>query len=442
MRRRISEAIVGVSAVILVVLGLPLAIVVHRAILDSEVVELQATAARALGEVELPIDPAQLESIEKESDAPPPITIYDATGRRVFGPGPRVADETVQRALAGQPSSATEGEIEVATPITQPGTETVVGALRVTESLAGANHRARIAWLVMALAGLIALTVGALVANRLARRLSQPLTDLADAAATIGDGGAMERVEPSGIEELDSLATVLAGSVDRVNESLARERRFSADVSHQLRTPMTGLRLQLEAARDHGDPDAAAAALDDLDRLEATVAHLLAFARGTAGPTSAARLDEAAGRAAVRWADRAVASGRTFESAPSEPVSVQGSSGSIDQIVDVLVDNALRHGTGTVRIGVRRLSGGGAIDVADEGTGISPADARRIFERGHGSGTGSGIGLALARSLAEADGGRLVITRHRPTTFSLILLAPDLAVDPPGSPIPFPAPEG
>jgi signal transduction histidine kinase len=89
----------------------------------------------------------------------------------------------------------------------------------------------------------------------------------------------------------------------------------------------------------------------------------------------------------------------------------------------VLIDNALHHGSGRVQLSQRRLARGGAVDVSDEGSTIPPGDSERIFHRGHGE--HNGIGLALARSIAEAEGGRLVLAHLQPTTFSLILLNPD-----------------
>ncbi len=424
MRRRITEAIVGVSALILLVLGIPLALAVHQSILDSEVVELQATAARTLTEIDVPLDPTDLASVSTEPDAPPPFSVYDTAGNLVFGDGPPEADAAVRRALAGNPASTTDTEIVVATPITDDSSERIIGALRLTESLVGADHRSRVAWLEMAATALSALALAWLIAKRLARRLSQPVADLADAATRLGHGGTINRpATPSGVAEIDTLADALADSSERINEALARERRFSADVSHQLRTPLTGMRLRLETARAAHDPKAVDLALDDLQRLEQTVDHLLAFARDAIPATSTVRLDTAAAEAVQRWRPRVATLGRTMTTAAAEPVTARGSSASIEQILDVLIDNALHHGNGAIAITLRRIAGGGAIDVSDDGALGTLVDRERIFERGHGE--RNGIGLALARSIAEAEGGRLILTRPQPTTFSLILLDPE-----------------
>ena len=123
---------------------------------------------------------------------------------------------------------------------------------------------------------------------------------------------------------------------------------------------------------------------------------------------------------------RAAAAGRTIAitaADPLDPLTTRGSIASIEQILDVLIDNALHHGNGVIVVSLRRLAGGGAIDVTDNGSLTAVADRERIFQRGHGD--RHGIGLALARSIAEAEGGRLILARPEPTTFSVILLDPE-----------------
>jgi signal transduction histidine kinase len=421
VRRRITEAIVGVSALILVVLGVPLAIAVHQWFIDSEVVELQGTAARTLTEIDVPLDPSRLAALRDEPDAPPPFGVYDANGIKLFGEGPATADRAVTRALLGNPASTTDGKIVVATPITDDANEQLVGAVRLTDSLDEANHRSRAAWLVMGAAALVALALGWLMANRVARRLSQPLAVVAAAAARLGDGKSLGHTLPSGVGEIDTLARALSDSSQRVNEALARERRFSADVSHQLRTPLTAMRLRLDAARERAGPAIIDPLLDDLNRVEQTVEHLIAFARDNMPAASTVRLDLSVTEAVERWMDRATAEGRTITAGASQPVVTRGSSSSIEQILDVLIDNALHHGRGEIRITPRHIAGGGAIDVTDIGS-MSAGDAEEVFVRHNGA--HNGIGLALARSMAEAEGGRLLLARRRPTTFSLVLVHP------------------
>jgi hypothetical protein len=304
MRRRITTAIVGVTALVLLLLGIPLAVVVQRSIIDSEVVEMHATVARLLTEITLPINPAKLANLDRETDAPPPFGIYDTSGRLVYGVGPSTGDAPVRAAQQGSTSSSTSGAIVVGAPLTA-GDENVVAVVRVSETLSGAHGRARHAYVVMIAAGAVALAAAWLIARRVAGRLSQPVTDLADRAAKLGSGAVLTDHEPSGIAELDLLGEALTDSSRRMSEALGRERRFSSDVSHQLRTPLSGLRLRLERVSSKDDAESIAAeSLADLGRLEQTVNHLLAFARDSTPPTSSSALDDVAAEAvpAVRVA--------------------------------------------------------------------------------------------------------------------------------------------
>src|SRR5262249_49409405 len=96
---------------------------------------------------------------------------------------------------------------------------------------------------------------------------------------------------------------------------------------------------------------------------------------------------------------------------------VRATPAAVDQTLDVLIDNALRYGAGPVQVRARSVAGGGAIDVTDDGRSTLDDTG---FERGNGN--GHRIGLALARAIAEGEGGRLLLTRRTPPTFSVVLL--------------------
>lgn len=420
MRRRITAAIVAVTAVVLIVLSIPLAVVVRRELVGSEVVELQAEAARALTEITMPLDPAELAAVAREPDAPPPFAVYSTGRALIHGAGPVRADAAVDRALAGETvSMTTADEIVVVTPITQPGSERVQGALRITEPLTEADRRVLIAVGSMVSIGAVAIAAAWLVARRLAVRLSSPVVDLARSAERMGRSEAPPPHEPVGIAEIDQLGEALVGSATRLQEALARERRFSSDVSHQLRTPLTALRLGLEGGVDDAR---SVAALEDLARVEATVDHLLSYARDTIPQPTVIPLDGIVHDAARRWEARAAEVERALVTDLPEPVSSRATPATIGQVLDILVDNALRHGRGRIRIATRRLPGGVALEVRDEGSSTTTVSDDTLFARRQGS--DHGIGLSLARSLAESEGGRLLRTGADPTTFALVLLDP------------------
>jgi signal transduction histidine kinase len=215
----------------------------------------------------------------------------------------------------------------------------------------------------------------------------------------------------------------LSMATDQLALAHARERQFSSDVSHQLRTPLTRLRLRIETALRAQDSGELQAAVADLDHLDQTVHYLLSHARDARPEVGVISLDRSAERAEARWSALVAASGRTLVVRSGAHTPVLGSSVGVDQILDVLVHNAINHGVGEITVEVRDLFGGAAIDVSDEGSGLGTEDLTRIFRRGEGR--GSGLGLSLARALAEGDGGRLVLKSRNPTTFSLILLEPE-----------------
>jgi signal transduction histidine kinase len=324
------------------------------------------------------------------------------------------ADPAIRSALTG--ARVTDGnpggDFTVDIPVSDEGV--IAGAVRATSPRADAWVHILTAWLIMA--GLAGATLGAVwfVARRQAGRLAAPLERLSAVAAGIGQGR-LDSAPASGVPEIDDVAVSLSQSAHRVERTLARERAFSADASHQLRTPLAGLRLQLETALEGPDPNlrpAITTAIGATDRLSQTISDLLAGGREL--PLSAL-LDElrrdhrdtlaAAGRRLIVVAER------NLPAAAASPQAMR-------QVLGVLVDNALRHGRGIVTVTTREAAQAVAIDITDEG-GIDRPD--ELFVRRSPTAAGHGIGLALARSLTEAEGGRLLLSRREPTTFTLLL---------------------
>ena len=199
---------------------------------------------------------------------------------------------------------------------------------------------------------------------------------------------------------------------------------------------MTGLRLGLETALDTPHTDLRAAvrtAIDASDRLERTIEDLLTLAREPRRDTTQLDLDELTRDVTETWRPVLATAGRTLavSLAPDAPATAAAPA-AVRQILGVLLDNATRHGAGAVTLTVRDAAGALAFDVADEGPGL--ADSDPLLRPG--APAGHGRGLPLARSLAEAEGGRLRVSRPAPPVFTLLVpLAPmtDQAVaDEPG----------
>ncbi|GLX09042.1 HAMP domain-containing sensor histidine kinase [Microbispora sp. NBRC 16548] len=302
--------------------------------------------------------------------------------------------------------------------------------------MAGKTH---IAWLVMAGLAVLVIGLAAAFARRQSARLAAPLEDLTRSAQALGDGDFTIRAPRSNVREADQAGLALQATARRLGEVLDRERAFSANVSHQLRTQLTGMMLGLEAALARPDAALADAALADAvhtalgrgERLQTVIDDLVRLTRDNR--TGSAPLDVPAVLDEVRecWQGPLAAHGRRLTvSVPDDLPPVAASAAAVRQILRVLLDNALVHGEGEVTVEAADLADGIAIEVADRGPGV-PEDVDVFARR---AADGHGIGLALGRSLAEAEAGRLVLRRTSPPVFSL-LLSPAARND---SPVPAP----
>lgn len=424
MRRRLVIAIAAVAGAAVILFAVPLAVVLRHSYRDEDLLRLQRdtiAATRAI-DVSTSGDPIEL---PRSADV---LAVYDRGGRRVAGRGPVVAPPVVASVLrTGRPADdAHGGQLEVAVPLLD--AERVTGAVRAVRSDAGAVHDTRGAWLVLAAiaAGLIAAAgVAALV---LGRRLTAPLERLGGAALILGQGDFSVRAPRAGVAEVDAVGAALDATAARLGDVIARERAFTTNASHQLRTPLAALRLELEALqlREPDHPELSDA-LVQVDRLQATIETLLSVAREGRRPGEVADLAVLVDDAESRWRDVLAAEARPLRSrGTGRAATARASRRVVDEILDVLLDNAHVHGRGAVTLTVRDVDGWLALDVADEGAGF-PGDPELAMTR-RGRGDGHGIGLALARELAHAEGGRIVVTSAGPRPVLTLLLArPDAA---------------
>jgi signal transduction histidine kinase len=400
VRARIARTIVGVTALVVVVLGIPFAIVIQRFYESRATIELQRSAAVAIAELSLPLEADKIAVAAREPDAPKDFSVYDETGARLYGSGP-------ERLGTSEPD-----QLVVVSPITDRSTETVVGSVRMSRPRTAVASQARRAWAFMALAAAGGLILAMLVARREAARLAAPISELAVRAERLGSGELNAAPAATGTPELDTLAEALAMSSRRLAELVAREREFSANASHQLRTPLAGLRVSLV----RGDIAAASA---EAERLSDTVDHMLALARDALPTAEVIEIAPIIDDATRRWRTVYTRNGRNLVVSVGLGLpGIRARPASIGQTVDVLLDNALRHGAGATRITARPAPGGLVVQVDDDGAGIDVERANSVFDRHEGASTG--IGLALARTLVEADGGRLVLSDPDHAEFRIV----------------------
>ena len=346
---------------------------------------------------------------------------------RDFSTRPEVAAALKGVGTAGTRSSETLGTdlLFVALPVASGGT--VHGALRVTLDTSDVSARIRSFWFALAGVAAVVLLAVAMIGWVIARSVTRPLRELTDTANRFASGDLT--VTPSAvagppeIQALDDTMTTMAVQLDGV---LRTQRAFVADASHQLRTPLTALRLRLENLQNHlaeddrpaGVDDEVERAIDETGRLTELVTNLLQLARADDQP---ARVTEDL-RSLVHdrvdtWTAVAEERGITLIGPGSDgaAVVVRTVQGAIEQILDNVLDNALlvspEGATVTVALDVAATSA--TVTIVDHGPGLSDADKRdamRRFWRGDTSRPGTGLGLAIVDALASASGGSATLS--------------------------------
>ncbi|GAA1296623.1 hypothetical protein Psi02_13060 [Planotetraspora silvatica] len=274
--------------------------------------------------------------------------------------------------------------------------------------------------------GLLALA--SLATWKVTGRTLRPVEDIRAELAGINANSLSSRVpEPSGDDEITRLAQTvnntlrrLERSQERTERALEQQRRFASDASHELRTPIAGVRAQLEEALLHPDadgiPELLQNTLRDVDRLELIMTDLLLLARvGANEPVERQQVDL---DCLVRTGVPPCGGGPAVELRLTPQIIVEGVPAQLDRVLVNLLDNARRHAVRRVRVEVRRDRDMAELSVSDDGTGIPDADRDQIFDRFTRLDTarcrnrgGTGLGLAIARDITVAHHGTLHVEK-------------------------------
>jgi two-component system, OmpR family, sensor kinase len=271
-------------------------------------------------------------------------------------------------------------------------------------------------FIVLPLALLVSSVLGYLVAGAALR----PVEDMRRRATEISaDTPERHLPLPRARDEVHRLGATLNEMLDRLDAGLARERRFVADASHELRTPLTNLRAELELAsrrpRTRDELEAALrSAREEVERLVRLAEDLLVLARADDGKlplrVDRHRASDVLDSVARRNRSRVSADGRELLASSSGDLVVSADRERLEQALDILVDNALLHGAGTVRMDAQTEDGAVVLAVTDEGSGFPPDFLPHVFERfaradAARTAGGAGLGLAIVQAIARAHGG-------------------------------------
>ena len=454
MTRRLLLSYLTLTALVLLLLEVPLGVLYSHHERDAllGVARRDATALAVLaGEgLERP-DTTDLTALANQYRAQigAEVAIYNASAQPVVALDPGEPDEhapdvsaPLGRALAGRSGTSTRSDedgpqLVAALPV-RPGSQ-LLGAVVVAVPAGSTYSRIHFAWAGLAASAVALLALAALVGLLLARSLSAPVVGLQRTARRFGAGELDTRAPTDGLKEIAELAAEFNEMADRLAGLVSAQRRFVADASHQLRTPLTALRLTLENM-------AATAGAEQANGFEAAESELGRLARLVDGLLM---LSRAEGR---RWEREAVdvmdvveerrdvweplAEERAVSIAIDERAArrrVLAGAGHLEQVLDNLLSNALEASpegsTITVSVEDASIDGGRAlaVHVRDEGPGLAEAERERAFDRfwqGQGREGGSGLGLAIVAQLVEANGGWAALASGTPHGLDAVVVLP------------------
>ena len=425
MRRRLLVANVVFVILLLAVLELPLAIVYGNHEHDALTAALQRDAAAVAGVTQ------EILEHPDEHDLNTFIARFEErSGNRMLvvrpdgsTPAATTTDSVLmsQGRLATRRQEAVTGEtadkVYVAVPVSS--RDETIGAIVIARSDRNVDDRVHRFWLFLVGLGVSAVAVVAIVSDRLARWTTRPLRALGDRAGDFGRGALHVRADLDGPPEVAALAARFNDMADRLDELVASQRRFVADASHQLRTPLTALRLRLENLdpRDEGENSARDAALTEVARLSRLVDGLLVLARAEGRRVEREPIDvvEVVTDRQQAWAPLAAEQEVDLRlGAMPATAFVSVTPGMLEQVLDNLIANALEASPagGVVECRVVRDDGALEVHVDDEGRGMSADDRRHAFDpfwQGrHATGT-TGLGLAIVDQLARSNSAAIAL---------------------------------
>ena len=408
MRRRLVISTIAIVLVVLGALAVPVGLIVYNAAeqqLQSELEDQAASIADSVSQ-------SALTGIEPDYEGAAAV-VDEEDGIRI------IDDDGVVKVNR---NVASAGSTRMATRVAANGAQVTVST---DASPLDEQFRDQLSILLILAAGAILAAAG--LAAVQAHQLARPLERLAARAGRIGDGDFSTRpVVRTHIPEIDDIGTALETSSQRVDTMLANERHFTADATHQLRTGITGIAMRFEILSMRPERDVvteARAGLAQTDQLNATIDELLEAARDRSSQERVPfDLTALVNHHAMEWQPRFSSVRRHLSVITASPAPpVVGTMGLAGQVIDILIDNALRHGDGAVTL----MIDGPSVVVIDQGKGMPMDRLRTVFDGPVDPAAKHGRGLALARRLAQVDGASLDVVGNQPLRIRFRLVRGD-----------------
>ena len=412
MRARLALTAAAVTAMIVLAFCIPLGRLI-QVVAANRALEAAKLESRSLAGAISAVagQTATITQLVEQANAggPRPITVYLPDGTVIGAPVPVGAEVELARQgrsfTAAGPSGGRDVLVGIVGP--DPSASTVVRVRVETSLLSRGVQRS---WAIVAAVGLLVVVVAVGLADRLALSIVRPMSELYSVTRRLQAGELEARVTTSGPPEVAEVGQAVNGLADRIGDLLAAEREAAADLSHQLRTPLTVLRLDAEGLASEEDRLRIAR---DVDRLEQVITRVIQESRDSSRhPRTAGRgscdLGQVVRHRLTFWSILATGQGRQWTvEVPGGRQPIGVSQGDLEVCLDALLNNVLAHtpGGASFSVAVRPASGGDwVLVVEDAGPGL-PGNA--LPARGASGGSGTGLGLDIVRRTAEASGGGL-----------------------------------
>lgn len=407
MRRRLALLVAATTSIVLLAFTLPLAVLIDRAATNSAITVATDRSQRIVPTVAAGTSEEIRSAVASVADRDYWVVVRLPSGEMVgrrYGTDRPPVDAQLRATVIHVLS---DGRVILDQPVVRVDGTAVISTLMSERVLDAGVWRA---WAVLALLALLLFVLSMVVADRLARSMTRPVAELARTAELLGQGNLSARVVPSGPDEVREVGAALNRLAARIDELLTREREAVADLSHQLRTPITALRLDADSLRVAEERDRLSAHVDQLSR---RVDALIREARRPVREGVDARCDA---RAVVRdrvafWEVLADEQARSLRiSLPEGECAVRAAPSDLAAAVDALLENVFAHTPegAAFTVELTATQTGAELVVHDEGQGFP---GEEVVHRGRSGAGSTGLGLDIARRTAVASGGGMEVGR-------------------------------